>query len=546
MNELEQLPQEALEATDKYPKMLPQPDPQKSLPENISSVFSDKKPALRSSASPESAYWAARRARLNRTLTRRHIYKRETKNAFSPHILAVFLVLFALALGVTFGSTGVVYAYYQSQLPLLNGIAQHSLFQTTHIYDRNGNLLKSLYDPRLDRGRRTYVSYDDISPLLVNATVAAEDHTFWTNSGIDFYGIGRAAYSDVISHGIVEGGSTVTQQLIKKQLFNNQERTFQVKGEEALLATGLTQQYPKWKIMEMYLNTVYYGHLDYGVEAAAQDYFGIKPICTKNGCKSAVSQLTLPQAALLAGMPQSPSYYDPTVNKSVALKRQSYVLDSMAGLDMITQQQATVAKQALQNYPFKSAADAQQTQAPHFVDYVVQQLTQILGPDFASGGYNIYTTLDLDLQKKSEQVVYNHLYKPESDPFIGAYNSLSQDHNVNNAAALVMNPANGEILSMVGSVNYNDKRPTVDGNFNAALAERQPGSSFKPIVYATAFEMGWYPAMIVPDHQTIYPDRVQDGYYTPHNYDGTFHTSTPMTVRTAIAKLVQYSRYNYY
>jgi membrane peptidoglycan carboxypeptidase len=143
--------------------------------------------------------------------------------------------------------------------------------------------------------------------------------------------------------------------------------------------------------------------------------------------------------------------------------------------------------------------------------------------------------LDLDLQNKAQQIVHDHLYKPESDPYIGSYASLAQDHNVNNGAAVVMNPVNGEILSMVGSEDYNDKRRTVDGLYNAAVAERQPGSSFKPIVYATAFEMGWYPAMIVPDHQTIYPDRVKDGYYTPRNYDGKFHTSIPMTVRTAIA-----------
>ncbi|HEY4386752.1 MAG TPA: transglycosylase domain-containing protein, partial [Ktedonobacteraceae bacterium] len=358
---------------------------------------------------------------------------------------------------------------------------------------------------------------------------------FWTNSGVDLYGIGRAAYSDIANHSIVEGGSTITQQLIKMQLFNDQQRTFQMKGEEALLATGLTQQYPKWKIMEMYLNTIYYGHLDYGVEAAAQDYFGLRPKCTAGTCQPAVAQLTLAQAALLAGLPQSPSYYDPTVNKAGALARQSYVLNAMVSLGMITQKQATSASKEMHAYTFKSTADAQKTLAPHFVNYVTQQLQQILGPNFMDGGYNIYTTLDLDLQKKSEQVVYDHLYKPESDPYLGYYSSLAQKHNVNNGAAIVMNPVNGEILSMVGSVNYNDKRPTVDGNYNAALAPRQPGSSFKPIVYATAFEMGWYPAMIIPDHQTVYPDRVKGGYYTPRNYDGKFHTAVPMTVRTALA-----------
>src|SRR5262249_46847146 len=149
-----------------------------------------------------------------------------------------------LILSVSFLSTGVgaAYAYYDAHLPLLTGIAQHSLFQTTRIYDRNGKLLYELYDHQQDRGRRTYVDYPDISAQLVNATVAAEDHTFWTNSGIDFYGITRAAISDLESHSLAEGGSTVTQQLIKNQFFDGQPRTFQVKGEEAILATGLTNQ----------------------------------------------------------------------------------------------------------------------------------------------------------------------------------------------------------------------------------------------------------------------------------------------------------------
>ena len=138
---------------------------------------------------------------------------------------------------------------------MLNGIAQHSLFQTTRIYDRNGKLLYELYDHQNDRGRRTYVNYNDISPLLVQATVATEDHTFWTNSGVDYNGLVRAAVANLQHNGVVQGASTVTEQLVNNQFFDNQKGNLQVKGEEVVLATGLTQQYPKWKIMEMYLNT---------------------------------------------------------------------------------------------------------------------------------------------------------------------------------------------------------------------------------------------------------------------------------------------------
>ncbi len=164
-----------------------------------------------------------------------------------------------------------------------------------------------------------------------------------------------------------------------------------------------------------------------------------------------------------------------------------------------------------------------------------QVLVPLLGAqNLEDGGYNIYTTLDLTLEKKVEQIVYNHLYTPQYESYVG-YGILSQTNNVNNGAAVVMNPYNGEILAMDGSAQYNKNTPQMQGQFNAATAPRQPGSSFKPVVYATDFEMGWYPAMIVPDHKTIYPGNAQPPYYQPQNYDGTYHTSFPMTIRTAVA-----------
>jgi membrane peptidoglycan carboxypeptidase len=474
------------------------------------------------------------RVRINRILIRR---RRERLNQnLMPRLVTLLLALFIIFSSLASGGVGAAYAYYNAQLPLLNGVAQHSLFQTTHIYDRNGKLLYELYDQQIGKGRRTYVNYSDIPQNLVDATVAAEDHTFWTNDGVDLYGITRAAISNLQSHGIVEGGSTVTQQLIKKQLFDDQERTFQVKGEEAILALGLTRQYPKWKIMEMYLNTVYYGDINYGVEAAAQDYFGLKPQCTRTGCKPAVAQLDLAQASLLAGLPQSPSYYNPIINKSVALQRQEKVLQAMVQLGQITPEQSMKAQQETQKFKFKSYSSNRSMQAPHFVSYIIDQvLIPLLGAqNLADGGYSIYTTIDLDLEKKVEQIVYDHLYKPQVDSYLGPYGPLYQTNNVNNGAAVVINPRNGEILAMDGSANYQGSTPQMRGFDNAATALRQPGSSFKPVVYATAFEMGWYPAMIVPDHKTIYPADPPK-YYSPQNYDGTFHTGYPMTIRTAIA-----------
>src|SRR6266849_1026963 len=430
--------------------------------------------------------------RINRLLLMKRRHERLNRSgSIAPYMVTIVVVIFAVLISLLSGSVGVAFAYYQAQLPLLNGIANHTLFQSTRIYDRKGHLLYELYDPRY--GRRTYVNYTDISPLLVNATFAAEDHTFWNNSGVDLQGTLRAALANVQNQTVVEGGSTITQQLIKNQLFLTQPRTLQIKGQEAFLAYGLTQQYPKWKIMEMYLNTVYYGDLNYGVEAAAQNYFNLQPKCTRSRCTPAVSQLDLAQASMLAGLPRSPSYYDPTINKPTALARQKDVLQSMVDLGMITISQAHQAEHEMTKFVFKPFSH--NIQAPHFVHYVIDQvLVPLLGAqNLLDGGYNIYTTLDLDVEKKVEQITYDHLYQQRCDAYLGCNGPLNIENNVNNAAVVVMNPFNGEILAMNGSINYNDKSPQVDGNFNAALALRQPGSSIKPIIYATAFEMGWYP-----------------------------------------------------
>jgi membrane peptidoglycan carboxypeptidase len=477
---------------------------------------------------------AQRRVRINRFLLMKHRQERFRRSiSSSARPLTIMIVFIAIFLSLVSSGVGGAFAYYQAQLPLINGMANHTLFQSTRIYDRNGHLLYELYDPKY--GRRTYINYSDISPLLITATVAAEDHSFWTNSGVDFQGTLRAAIANLQNKTVVEGGSTITQQLIKNQLYLNQPRSIQVKGQEAILAYGLTQQYPKWKIMEMYLNTVYYGDLNYGVEAAAQNYFNLQTKCTRSHCMSAVSQLDLAQASMLAGLPQSPSYYDPTINKPAALARQKDVLQAMVDLGMVTLDQAHKAEHEMAKFTFKSFSH--NMQAPHFVHYVIDQvLVPLLGAqNLLDGGYNIYTTLDLNVEKKVEQITYDHLYKVTCDNYLGCYGPLNTQNNVNNAAVVVMNPYNGEILAMNGSANYNNTSPLVRGLYNAATSPRQPGSSIKPIIYATAFEMGWYPAMILQDHQTIYPTKVVNGYYTPPNYDGKFHTGFPMTVRNAIA-----------
>jgi membrane peptidoglycan carboxypeptidase len=478
-------------------------------------------------------------SRLNRRLIHERVHRRtRRRRQFARRVVTSMAVIFATILVVLSGSIGAAYAYYQSQLPMLNGIANHTMFQTTRIYDRNGNLLYEINDPNY--GRRTYVNYNDISPLLINATIAAEDHTFWTNNGVDFQGIVRAAITDVQSQQTVEGASTITQQLIKWQFFLNDSRSLQVKAEEAILAYGITQQLPKWKIMEMYLNVIYYGELNYGAEAAAEDYFGVQPKCSQHHCIPAVGQLDLAQASMLAGLPQSPSYYDPILNKPAAMQRQKTVLDAMVQLHMITAQQEQQAIQETQKFNFKSYVNPDAIQAPHFVQYVIDDvLVPLLGAqNLYTGGYNIYTTLDLNLEKKVEQIAYYRLYQDSCPQYLGCLGPLYKSHNVNDAAVVVMDPFNGEILAMDGSASYNNTSKKVDGQFNAALALRQPGSSIKPVVYATAFEMGLYPAMVFPNHLTIYPTPDSGspyGYYAPQDYGGVFLNDFPQTIRNDLA-----------
>lgn len=473
-----------------------------------------------------------RDSHVNRSIVRKRRQER-MDHLFGGRIRTTALLILLILCLLLASITAEAYTYYQQQMPLINSIAHHTLFQTTRIYDRHGKLLSELYDHKIGRGRRTYVNYQDISPLLIKATVAAEDHTFWDNSGIDYTSIIRAAMSNIKSNSIIEGGSTITQQLIKNQFFDGKQRILPVKSQEAILALALTHQYPKWKIMEMYLNTVYYGNTDYGVEAATEDYFALQPQCTSTHCKPAVANLDLAQASLLAGLPQSPSIYNPLLYKDKALARQQQILNSMVELHMITRQQQQDASQEIEKFTFQPYSFTHKVQAPHFVNYVVDQLEQLLGTQaLEDGGYRIYTTLDLDLEKQIEQIVYEHLYQPQ----LGYYGPLSRSNNVNNAAAVVTDPSTGEILAMDGSASSDPQQSSLQmqSDYNAATSSRQPGSSFKPFVYATAFEMGWYPAMIVQDHKTYYPNGNEQPY-SPQNYDGTFHTSYPMTLRTAIA-----------
>jgi len=369
-----------------------------------------------------------------------------------------------------------------------------ALEDSTRIYDRHGRLL---YEVVLTReGTHTYVPLDQIPESLREATIAVEDASFYRNPGFDVVAIGRALVQNLRAGEIVAGGSTITQQLARNLYFSQEERASRSpwrKMREAILAFRLTRHVGKDKILELYLNQVYYGNLAYGVEAAARTYFD----------KSA-RDLDLAEASLLAGLPQSPATYDPLANLPAAKQRQRTVLSLMERRGYISNAEA----QAAFEEPLHFAEAIFPMEAPHFVVYVRDLLDQRLGAEaLEQGGLRVYTSLDLDVQHIAEGIVRRHIA------------SLA-DHDVSNAALVALDPTTGQILAMVGSANYFDEN--IDGAVNMVVAPRQPGSSIKPITYAAALSSGYTAATPIADVRTSFFTRKGE-LYMPDNYDATFH-----------------------
>lgn len=532
---------------------------------------------------PKAKRWKRSRT-LRVTMQMRHRrYRWQSKAPKGGRIgIGILIAVLLLLVIITSSTTAYAYGYYQSQLPRVQGLAGQHVEQTTRMYDRNGMLLGDLFDPN-GVGRRTPIEYKDLPQIMQDAMIAAEDKTFWTNSGIDPQGILRAG-TEYLQHNAVQGGgSTLTQQLIKN-LTGDKDQTINRKLPEATLAIGLTQQYPKWKIMEMYFNVSPFGTLDLGVEAAAEEYFHLERTCDPKNfrCVPGISKieynqdtkkndpvLGLARASLLAGMPQSPVSFDPTNGKTarkLALMRQDEVLHNMLAIGiavdghpiteaMIQQAEMLTAKMKFTRYK-------QTIKAPHFFEWAKQQLAVKLGHGnetagliaLYTGGFNIRTTIDVNLEDYVEKAIDRHLNYSEYQPFpTGHYAILSQDNNVHNSAAVVMNAKTGEILAMDGSADYNavnDKK--VDGQFNAAAdAYRSPGSTWKPIVYTTAFEMGMYPGIVLPDVKTYFPNGgVTDikGAYLPPDYGGfyvggknTIHVATANSRNVPAVKALQFA-----
>lgn len=505
-----------------------------------------------------------------RSRVRLVIHKRlERRSHHSQRMLIAAIVSGAMAtiiLAATFYGASNVSAFYQDTQSKLGALANPNGFpQTTRFYDRNGTLLFEMLDTSNNNADyRTYVPISIIPKDLINATVDTEDRTFWSNSGVDINSIIRAALANTSSGGISQGGSTITQQLIKNAFFVDPntgvaDENYQRKIQEALMSYAVTQQYSKQQILEYYLNIILYGYLSRGIEAAAENYFNLMPGInpTTHQFQMGVQKLSLAQAALLAGLPQGPSLYSPCggdpndlqARRQAALTRMhDVVLTGMLSNGDITQAQFDTADALAHKPNFFVCRDEGTKLAPHFVDYVRSQLDQMLDPadpdgmgDYllAHAGWNIYTTISLPLENEVEKTVNYYLFQTHTENFqyeTGTYAPLSADennggHNINDSAVVVMDPSTGDILAMDGSGGYNKGgNVKLGGQYNAATSPRQPGSSFKPIVYATAFEEGWFPSLVMQDEYVCFPvpvdpgtqappaEKACGGWYAPVNY----------------------------
>lgn len=444
------------------------------------------------------------------------------------------LAVFALTLVCLCAGSFMIYEYYSisRKLPPIDNLRERtSTFETTYIRDRNGNLLYEVIDP--SAGRRTYVTLDKISPYLLASVIATEDKNYYTHGGFDPMAILRAFWQNLRGGETVSGASTVTQQLVRILFLSTEERnqrTYIRKVREALLAAEVTRRFSKDVILELYLNEIYFGKLAYGVEAAAQTYFGVS-----------ANQLTLGQAAFLAGLPQAPALYDVYTNREAALNRQRDVLQLVWDLAQerggcikayidgtpqdvcIDANTLQAAYDQIQNYDFNTPGV--QMRFPHWVNYIKAQLEAQYDPaTIYRSGFTIDTTIDPALQEAAETLVKQQVA------------NLAGNH-ATDGALVAINPATGEILAMVGSADFYNE--AIDGQVNMAISPtRQPGSSIKPLTYLAAFEKGWTPATLIWDVPTSFTPS-GDPYdpvgltYTPVNYDGRFHG--PVTVRTALA-----------
>ena len=407
------------------------------------------------------------------------------------------LVIFSLISG------GIVLAFFSRDLPRPDRIVRGEGF-ATKIFDRNGKLIYDVFK----KEKRTPVELEKVPLYLRQATVAIEDKDFYKHKGFDVRGWIRSIFY-IFRYRRLAGGSTVTQQLVKNVLLSN-ERTISRKIKEFILALEIERLYSKDQILQMYLNESSYGGTASGVEEAAETYFG-----------KSVSELDLVESAILAGLPQRPSYYSPLGNQPVAyIQRTKDVLRRMREDNYITPEQEKEAVELLPTIEFKKEKGT--LKAPHFVMYVKKLLEEKYGEQMVEeGGLRVTTTLDLDFQESSQATLAAEIAKVEKI-------------HITNGAALVMDPKTGEILAMVGSKDYDD--PDYDGKVNVVTSLRQPGSAIKPVTYVTALKKGYTLSSLLMDIKTVFPGGADRPEYVPENYDLKEHG--PLQVRFALGSSI--------
>ncbi|MDO8496605.1 MAG: transglycosylase domain-containing protein [bacterium] len=437
------------------------------------------------------------------------------KRRFKPrNIIRLIFTLF-----VWFFVTGTIiflayFIYLQRTIPDPESIVTRKIGESTKIYDATGEIL--LYDIHGEE-KRTVIPWEEIPDSIKKATLASEDSDFYNHRGIDFRGVARAFIKNLEGVSISQGGSTITQQLVKKALLGD-ERTFSRKIKEVILTIEIERRFSKDELFWMYLNQIPYGSNAYGIESASKTFFN----------KSA-KNLTLAESALLAALPKAPTYYSPYGNHvAELLAKKDIILKQMSGLGFITSQDL---EDSLRE-EIKFSPGIEKIAAPHFVIMVKEYLVSKYGEGAVeNNGLKVTTTLDADLQKFAEESVLK-------------YSKINKEkYKANNAALVALNPKTGGIITLVGSSDYFDIAG--EGNFNVVTAKRQPGSAFKPFAYAVALKKGYPDATILFDTKTEFnpncpPDALgeKDQYgldcYSPNNYDGRFRG--PVTLRNALSQ----------
>jgi penicillin-binding protein 1C len=445
---------------------------------------------------------------------------------FGRTLLIGAIVFLLVMMGV---AAFAIYKYFDiaKTLPAVDELQNRaSQFETTRILDRNGNILYEIVDP--NAGKRTYVPLERISPYLIAATIATEDKEYYNHPGFDLVALARALYTNYTSGEIVSGASTITQQLARMLLLTDERfvQSYERKAREIILAAEITRRYTKEQVLELYLNEIFYGNFAYGIEAAADIYFN-----------TTAADLTLWQSSFLAGLPQTPAEYDIYNNREATLNRNKtvlllmYQLSNEKGCIEIGENLDWVCLDAMQTLEASNTLEAYEftkrdfvMEFPHWVVFIQSLLeSQFDSQTIYRSGFTIYTTLDPDLQRQAEKAVRDQL-------------ALMTENNASNGAVIVMDPRTGEILSMVGSADFDNAE--ISGQVNMALTQtRQPGSAIKPLTYLAAFEKDWTPGTLIWDVPASFPPSGDPNdtnpRYEPVNYDGRFHG--PVTVRDALA-----------